>query len=238
MSRMRCVKGGIGFAACSTFLALVMMLVGEERLRADDGDWHEWSEASWTQRLGSGFDAGLRLETRLEDDISQFSYYEVEPMVTWRYSPRWDFTMAYERDERLRPKEEVIHDPNLSAVLRIPRQPYRLFPVLDWRFSNRFRMDFMVPENEMQDWQLVYRNRTDWEARWRWGSKELVPFVFEEWFYNLDQGDLVENRLGIGLGVPIASHWMARIYFMRDDIKIDGHWEWHPVLGLQIQTQF
>lgn len=222
---------------CCLFLVIGMSTL-PSRLCASDGDWQAWTEASWIQNLGYGIDAGLRIETRWEEDLSTFSYYEVEPMTVWRYSPRWDFALAYERDERLSPTEEIAHVPNVSAVLRIPKQPWKIFPVLDWRLSNRFRMDFMIPEDEMLSWQAIYRNRTDWEARWRWGSKEIIPFVFEEWFFNTDEREFVENRFGVGVGVPIVSHWQARLYWMRLDRKTFDGWEWHPVIGFQIQTQF
>ncbi|MBI4028322.1 MAG: DUF2490 domain-containing protein [Verrucomicrobia bacterium] len=203
-----------------------------------DGDWQQWTEAAWVQNLGNGLDAGLRIEGRWENDFTEFAYLEVEPMLTWRHSPRWDFTMGYERDERIEPMEESANVPNLAATLRLPRQPWKLIPVLDWRLSNRFRVDFMVPESAEMDWQPVYRNRTDCEARWRWGAKELIPFIFDEWFFNLDKGDFVQNRVGIGIGIPIVPHWLARIYWMRLDERVGDRWEWHPVVGVQIQTQF
>lgn len=217
---------------------LAAMLAVLPMVHAKDGDWQQWSEASWVQTLGNGLDVGLRWEGRWEEDISQFAYHETEAMLTWRHSPRWDFTLGYERDERLKPMEEVDHVPNIGAVLRIPRQPWKIIPVLDWRASNRFRVDFMVTEDESRDWTPVYRNRTDWEARWRWGSKELVPFIFDEWFVDLDRREFTRNRVGMGLGVPIVPHWLARLYWMRVDEKVNETWEWHPVVGFQILTQF
>jgi hypothetical protein len=219
-------------------LTIVLSLLAPSPVLAGDGDWQQWSEASWIQTLGSGFDVGMRWEGRWEEDVSRFAYYEVEPMLVWRYSPRWDFGIGYERDERIAPAEEIDHVPNISATLRIPRQPFRIIPTLDWRASNRSRMDFMVPEEDDMDWRPVYRNRTDLEARWKWGSKELVPFLFEEWFVDVDHGGFSQNRFGVGIGVPIVPHWMARAYWMRLDEKIQGAWEWHPVVGVQIEAQF
>jgi len=219
-------------------ITVLLLWGGVVHLSADDGDWQQWTEVSWTQNLGSGFDAGLRWEGRWEDDISKFAYYELEPMLTWRYSPRWDFALGYERDERIKPAEEITHVPNIAATFRIHSQPWKLIPVLDWRLSNRSRMEFMVPEDSGRDWQPIYRNRTDWDARWRWGSRELIPFVFEEWFFNMDGGDFAQNRFGVGIGMPIVPHWVARVYWMRLDEKVGNQWEWHPVFGFQIQAQF
>ncbi|MCC7519122.1 MAG: DUF2490 domain-containing protein [Verrucomicrobiae bacterium] len=205
---------------------------------AADGDWQQWSEASWIQTLGHGLDIGLRWQGRWEEDVSRFAYHETEPMLIWRHSPRWDFQLGYERDERFSPVEEVAHVPNVSAVLRLPRQPWKLLPILDWRLSNAFRMEFMISETGASDWTPAYRNRTEWETRWKWGGKELIPYVFEEWLVDLRAGEFVQNRLGIGLGVPIVPHWLARVWWMRFDEKVANAWEWHPVIGVQIQTQF
>lgn len=218
-------------ALAAALLALAVL----PSLRAKDGDWEQWTELSWTQPLGSGLDLGLRWEGRWEKDLSRFAYSEVEPMLAWRWSPRWDFGVGYERDERLRPAEEVAHVPSLSAVLKVPRLP---LGTLEGHLSNRFRMDFMVPEDASVEWTPVYRNRTDWEGRWKLGSRELVPFVFEETFVDLRAGRFIQNRAGVGLGVPLASHWMARLYWMRLDEKFAGGWEWHPVIGVQVQAQF
>ena len=66
----------------------------------------------------------------------------------------------------------------------------------------------------------------------------VIPFVFEEWFFNLAQGEFVQNRAGLGIGVPIVPHWLARVYWMRLDERVGNQWEWHPVVGIQVQTQF
>jgi len=222
----------------AAILAATLALLPVTVVAGDDGDWQQWSEAFWSQNLGSGFDAAMRFESRWEEDASRWAYYEVEPMVNWRYSPRWDFSLGYERDERLVPLEEIAHVPNIAATVKIPRQPWQFPPVLDWRLSNRMRMEFIVPEDPQMDWQPLYRNRTDWEAKWRWGSKEIVPFAFEEWFLNFDRGEITQNRFGVGIGVPIVPHAMARLYWMRLDEKRGDRWEWHPVVGVQLQFQF
>ncbi len=197
---------------------------------ADDGNWQQWTEISWSQNLGYGWDTSLRLESRWEDDLSQFAYYEIEPSLIFRHSPRWDFSLGYEYDQRLEPIEEADHVPNLVAVLKIPLK--------EWKISNQFRMEFAVPEDDAGDWRAIYRNRTKIETSWKWGSKRLVPYLFDEWFFNTDEIEITQNRVGLGIGIPIVSHWMGRIYWMRLDEKIASGWEWHPVLGIQIQAQF
>lgn len=222
-------------------LRAVMLAAGLAVLpmsRAADGDWQQWSEASWTQNIGHSLDLGLRWEGRWEEGMSRFAYFETEPVLTWRHSPRWDFTLGYERDERIAPMGEVDHVPNVSATARLPRQPWRLFPTLDWRFDNRFRADFMVPEETGRDWTPVYRNRSEMEGRWKVGAVEMVPFLFDEWFLDMKDGALTQNRMGVGLGWPILRHWMVRAYWMRLDEKIAGAWEWHPVTGIQVWAQF
>jgi hypothetical protein len=175
-------------------------------------------------------DVGLRWEGRIENDISNFSYYEVEPMLTWRNSPRWNLAVGYERDERLRPTEEVMHVPNVNAVAMIPLK--------SWKITNRSRGEFVVPEMEERSWRFVYRNRTTLELPWFWLDRQWKPYLFDEWFLDADAADLTQNRVGIGIGVPLISHFMASLYWMRLDEKTDQGWQWHPVLGIQIESKF
>ncbi len=211
-------------------LLLFFVIAGAWGLRAADGDWQTWTQASWTQNVGNALDASLRFEPRMTRDVSLFSYYEIEPALAWRYSPRWKFTLGYERDETIEPAPSVMHVPSLSTTLTVP--------VKTWNFSNVFRLEFDVPESSGTAWYPAYVNTSELATSWRMGSMNLQPYVFEETDYNLRDGFFFENHLGIGLGVPIATHWMARAYFMRLDEKTASGWEWHPVLGFQIAAKF
>lgn len=203
---------------------------------AADGDWQQWSQISYTQKFDYGLEGGVRFEPRLDDDFSRFAYYELEPMINWRYSPRWDFSVSYERDEFLEkhtedePETQVDDLAAASATLKIPLK--------DWLVLNQFRTEWVVPENNDKDWSTNYRNQTEVQTTWRWGSKELVPYAFEEWSYNFQAGEFIQNRLGVGIGIPIVPHWMARVYFMRFDERTMQGWQWHPVLGVQVDAQF
>jgi len=206
-----------------------LMGAGIFTVHAKDGDWQQWTELSWNQNLGNGLDVGLRSEFRFENDMDRFAYYEVEPMLNWRYSPRWDFFIAYERDERLRPEEDIMHVPNTGAVVKLRLK--------DWFLSNRFRMDFSIPESD-SDFDAIYRNRSLVQYNGKWGAKSWSVYLFDEFFFSTSNGQLTENRVGVGLIVPIVPHWIGQIYFMRQDVRIFQGWEWHPVLGLQVQLQF
>jgi len=203
---------------------------------AEDGGWQQWSQASYIQKFDYGLEGGVRYETRLDDDFARFYYHELEPMINWRHSPRWDFSVSYERDEFLEartedePESSVDNLAAASATLKIPLK--------DWLILNQFRAEWIVPEEDEKDWSTNYRNRTEARVTFKWGSRELVPYLFEEWFYNFQEGQFIQNRVGAGLGVTIVPHWMARVYFMRFDERTMQGWEWHPVLGIQVDAQF
>jgi hypothetical protein len=217
-------------------VSLIFITAGQ--IRGADGDWELWTEASWSQRLDYGLELGMRSELRFERNISEMAYYETEAMLTWHYSPRWDFAMGYERDEKIAPDEEVAHVPSLAATLKIPRPPFKLIPILDWSFASRLRTDFMVPEEDRAKWEAVLRNRTGFDAEWRWGSKQIKPFLFDEWFFGTRRGEIVQNRFGLGVGIPLVAHWDLNVSWMRVDRKTPAGWEWHPVINLQIGAFF
>lgn len=200
------------------------------RLLAEDGDWQMWNDVQYSQTLGYGLDMVVRYEQRFEEDISEYSYYELEPMVYWRYSPRWDFALSYERDERLKPENEIDNLAAAVAVLKIPLK--------DWYLTNQFRTEWVVPEADENDWKTVYRNRTGLATVWKLGAKEFVPYLSEEFFYNIQDGTFTESRLQAGLGFPIVPHWMASVYFMRLDRRTADGWEWHPVVGIEVLARF
>src|SRR3989344_7920402 len=99
---LSCRENRSAFAWSCLFAALISPL----SMCAEDGDWQQWSEVTYSQNLGYGLDAGVRYEPRLDEDFSRYSYYELEPFINWRYSPRWDFMVSYERDEFLEAKSE------------------------------------------------------------------------------------------------------------------------------------
>jgi hypothetical protein len=200
--------------------------------KANNGDWQLWNDYSWNQNLGNALTINVRSEFRFEQNMSSFDYFEVEPGLTFRYSPRWDFFVAYERDERLRPDRNVVNVPNLGAVLKLP--------IKNWSITNRSRMDFSLPEEKDQSSDSIYRNLLNISHPWKLGGKELNISFFNEFFLSSSAFEITENRTGVALDIPLANHWMCQFFGMRDDIQIDseGSWEWHPVLGIQIQTQF
>jgi hypothetical protein len=213
------MRGGI------SLLAFIMATVNISH--AANQEWQQWTELSYSQTVDYSLQPSLRLEMRFEDDLSEFAYYEVEPMLTWRYSPRWDFAVGYERDHRIEPMEEIDHVPNLNAWMKVPLK--------EWTVLNRFRTEFVFPEAD-EDERFVYRNRTELQKRWKMGGKEVSAYVFDEWFLNFNEGEITENRAGVGFSYPVAPHWNFQAYLMRmDNFATD---EWNPVLGLQIQTMF
>jgi hypothetical protein len=200
-------------------------------VKASNGDFQQWTDLYWSQILDYGLQPSFRFESRFEKDASEFSYYEIEPMLNWRYSPRWEFALGFERDERveIEDEEEIVNIPNINVLLKLSLKK--------WLATNLFRMEFMFPERE-EDSSVTYRNRTQLQTTWMMGAQQITPFVFEEWFLNLNEAEITQNRCGIGVGTTIVPHWMAQLYLMRLDEKMGESWEWHPVLGFQILAQF
>lgn len=203
---------------------------GDLPVRADHERWQWWIDAAWNQRWIENLDIGVRWEGRFHDDYPEFSYYEVEPMLTWKYSPRWDFSLSYERDESLRGDEDVIHAPSVSATLKVPLQ--------NWELNNVFRAEYDWSEDHSQDSTFMYRNRTDLVYRWKLGGVELTPYLSEEWFLEERRAEIVQNRLAVGIHFPVISHWNAGVYLMRLDEKTSKNWQWYPVFGMQVLAQF
>jgi len=189
-----------------------------------------WNEFTWNQIVAPSLGVQFRGQGRIEEGISNADYREIETALSWRYSPRWTFAAAYENDQRFGEDEDVVHMPSLNATLMIPLR--------DWLLSNRFRMEFPVSQTGEDPWRAVYNNQTTLETKWKLGSRELRPFLSDQVRYSIQDGAFAENQLSVGVGIPVASHWTAQLFWMRLDERTVEGWEWHPVLGVQIASQF
>lgn len=209
----------LGMVAC-----WIVLWAFHSTARADD--WQLWTEAGWSQNLGNALVAGFRSQLRFERDMTYVSYYEVEPSLMFRYSPRYDFFVGYERDARFRPQDEAANIPNFGAIVNLPIKKLEI--------TNRSRIDFILNEKAGAEDDIGFKNLFNIRHPWSIGSKELFPFAFDEFLLSTRMGEVAENKVGMGIEVPIAPHWGAQVYWMRQDLWSDnGESEWHPVLGVQ-----
>lgn len=211
-------------AACGGVLMLISASV------AADQDPQIWTMQSIAQRLDYGLEAVLNAEQRYGISSGQaFRRNELTPQIIWHYSPRYDFGLGYERmDQWDADGGHASADEGLFfATVHLPWR--------DWKLTSRQRFQFGVEEGQATG---VFRHRVQMAYVGKRLPLGLEPFVANEWFFNLLEGELVANRFWGGLRYPVHRRLEIEIFGMRVD-------EWNntrsfttPVAGLAINLQF
>jgi len=188
-----------------TILVACLLFVGSAR--AVENDPLLWLTAIGTQRLAEGVSAGLFLQTRFYDDMSEFERLVVNPSLGW--SPAEGLSLAAGYDAH------VIREPRV-------RLEHRTWQQFAWRHAlgplamfHRFRLEQRYIEGE------------DGAAnRLRWWLQGGVPIAETDWrvlvrneaFFDLDakrqgptQSGFGETRLFVGVDAELADGLVGEI---------------------------
>jgi hypothetical protein len=189
-----------------------------------------WSSQGISQRLDYGLELSFENEQRLSTAKGEtFRSEMVSPSLIWHYSPRYDFQVGYEgeMDWDAEGKLEVDH---LGFVVATVKVPYG-----KWNLTSRQRLDAGDREGQtVSDFRHTLRLETEiFSKRW-------VPFVNDEWFLDLVEGRVAENRAQMGVLYRWNRAWESEIYGMRRDLwekdSRDSSYGW--IFGVNLRAKF
>ncbi|MDZ4787656.1 MAG: DUF2490 domain-containing protein [Blastochloris sp.] len=194
--------------------------------KAEQGPWESWLTTSISQRLDYGLELGLESELRLSAQDPLWSRLELIPQLTWHYSPRYDFGLGYENNlsELASGEIRVGHEGFAFGTVKIP--------FAFWKLESRQRFQFGAMEGEESG---VFRH----QVRLSYERFRLRPFMGNEAFVDLLNGELSENRARVGVRYSVNPHAQVELYGMRiDRWEVTGAHEWAPVVGAGIMWEF
>jgi hypothetical protein len=211
-------------------LAALSILSVVPGLRAGDDDPEVWTMQSITQRFDYGLAAVLETEQRFGTGHGQvFQRNEVTPQLVWHYSPRYDFGIGYERmDEWDRDGQHTSADEGLFYATI-------LLPLKDWKLSSRQRFQFGVEEGESTG---VFRHRVQVAYEGDRLPFRLMPFIANEWYFDLLDGKFTENRFWGGLRYRFHRTAEIEVFGMRVDDFTHTPTHTVPVVGVGLNLGF
>jgi len=213
-------------------LVLFLALVWTGRAVAGSGTeeaLHLWWMAGVEQRLDYALGVRIETETRISPEPPVFRRNEIRTLLTWDYSPRHAFLLGYENSLTERPGElEDGHDLIAAWDVKIPLQ--------DWYLTSRQRIQYGY-EGDVETG--LFRHRVD--LMWM-NSRlplRLTPYLFNEWFLDFIEGEMRQNRAGLGVRYPVNDTVGVGIFGMRwDRWTPTGEHMVAPVIGLQLLVNF
>lgn len=193
--------------------------------------FQNWLTLSFSKRLDYSLELMFESENWFADTEPTVRETMLSPLLIWRYSPRYDFSIGYMwRNMNEKEGSASLHQGVFGVMIKVP--------IKEFLITSRQRVEYGVDGND----ETVGRFRQRWRINYSSPSffnNKLRPFIADEWFYNLEESFFAQNRLYGGIAYEIAPNLMIELYGMRQDIwSADGTNVNGPVVGMNIMTIF
>ena len=179
---------------------------------AAESDFEYWGEYSLEGSITEKFSALVASKYRYNEDAKEHYYTSTEIELDYEATDRLEMDVGY---------KEVFRRKN-----SIWRQENRLYTQValngnldGWKIKNRIRAERLEKEEETAHYR--FRNKLTIKTPWQWTSREISPFVADEIFIEVDEGEgFNENRFYAGVGVKlIRALWLNLSYLYKIEAK-------------------
>ncbi|UCG57826.1 MAG: DUF2490 domain-containing protein [Phycisphaerales bacterium] len=212
--------------------ALVLLVCGFGVVRPcfafDDGDFQLWVSGGTSVDLNDDFKATLAEELRYGGNAGRLYYHHTEVGLVYGGLADWldlgfNYRQIFEEDSsgQWRPENR----PHLNATVK--------GQVSGFSVSDRSRFEYRDRENKKDMWR--YRNKVTVKFPAELTCLKLKPYVAEEVFVDLDDGDYNKNRLYAGFSFDLTKRAKGGIFYVWQASKSAGAWKDLHVLGAQLK---
>ncbi len=192
--------------------------------------FQSWQALQLSQGLDYNFTAILEAENRQAFQSPSWRYTEIVPQLLWRCSPRYDFAAGMEWSASKQPgmAESIGYQPFLET--RIKWQRGR------WDLSSRQRFQ---TGSDSEGFVALFRQLTRAQYRLQGFNDRLSLYAADEWFLNLLQGEVLENRAELGSSYALNAHMNVEVYGMLQSLwNVNGLSGNIPVIGCKAILAF
>ena len=212
---------GLGFLSLSTL---------PNSFALTETGFQSWQQIQISQGLDYNLTAALEGENRQAFESPSWRYTEFVPQLMWRYSPRYDFATGLEWSASKVPGMAEItgYEPFLET--RIKWQRGR------WDVSSRQRFQ---TGSDSEGFVAMFRQLSRAQYRLQGFGDRLSIYAADEWFLNLLQGQIQENRTELGTSYALNSHMNVEVYGMLQNLwNENGVSGSIPVIGCKAILDF
>ena len=205
-----------------------MLLCGvAEHAQASD-DWQYWNGIKLKHALHEQWDAQIKVEQRVTEDLSEFGLHNYAPGIVYSPNTHLQYAIGYKYE--------------LSRGASRWSQEHRLEQILTLKGAWRGFKGSVGTRFE-------YRS-IDGDERWRWREKaklgglitlgrvELWPYVSEELFYDFLTDEYNQNRAVIGVAKKLSSGVEVDCYYMYKASLGSSGWSGVNILGTGMTITF
>lgn len=202
-------------------------------LSAND-EFQYWSGYELAKELGPKFELFYNPEFRTRDDARGVYSHFHRQGIRWKPSKylQTGFHYFISRTRPLRrgqPRYE-----NRLELDFVPKYGFK-----SWNFSFRGRTEFRQVQGNAGEWEWRFRFRPQIVYNAKIAGHNIKPYVSNEIFYDVERDAWNQNRMTIGLGIPIG-RWkrigahLDVYYLMQNSRSVRDDWNSNQILGTKI----
>jgi hypothetical protein len=206
-------------------------LLGGVCFAGRSGDLEYWQTQGASVDINKDFAFTVSQELRFGRHNGNPYLYNVDLGIVYKGLAEWldlgfNFKKEYEQDSSGEFRNE--NRPNLNITVK-----GKLFEL---PVSNRSRLAWRDFETKEEVWR--YRNRSTAKLPFRLTKLNLQPYVAEEWFVNIGDDNINQNRLFSGFSWMLTKNISGNVHYLWKTSKISGGWRDTNVIGTQFKILF
>ncbi len=206
-------------------MGLVLALISAAR--ASD-DWQYWNQLAFKHEFNDKVALDIASEQKWQDDAEDFFLYNVFIVPTAKLTEDVSLGAGYRRERR----EE---DDSWTTENRL------LFPltvgwtVKAWLLQLRTQLEYRDLEDDQDRWRI--RERILLKRPIQVGDLTMTPFISGEVFYDFTVEQVNQNRIAVGLSLPLRKDTTWTVFYMNRAERCDD-WSTANVLGTEVAFKF
>ena len=195
------------------------------------GDLEYWQTQSVSVDIDKDFAFTVSEEVRFGRHNGNPYLHNIDLGIVYKSLADWldlgfNFKKEYQKDSSGKFRHE--NRPHLNITVK-----GKLF---DLPFSNRSRFEWRDFEIKEEVWR--YRNKSTIKLPLKLTKLNLQPYIAEEWFVNLWDDNINQNRLYSGFSRELTKNISGSVFYMWKTSKISGGWRDTNVIGTQFKILF
>ncbi len=195
----------------------------------DDGDFQIWHTEGQEMKINKDLKLTLEEEFRFGDNANAFFYHHYDGGLVYALNKNLDIGLNFRRAyEKIRGKLRRENRPHINITPK-----WELFGL---KFEDRSRFQYRNFDYQEEYWQ--YRNKFTVKFPWKLTNLEIQPYLADEIFVTLNDGEVNRNRYYAGAGMKLTSNIRGEVFYLLQRGKSSGKWSNTNVFGTKLKLVF
>jgi hypothetical protein len=211
-------------------IALIICLglfIASESL-AEDGDWQLWNTESIEGAFAEDWKVKLEEEFRIGDNMEELYYHHTDGGLNYKLTDLFSVSLNYRQIfEKTKEEWKEENRPHINGTIKWKWQ--------DFALEDRNRFEYRIRAGKENVWR--YRNRFAITFPVKRAKFDIKPYLADEVFLDLDEGEFSRNRLYAGIEAKLMKHLGADIFYLWQTSKKDKDWIDFNIVGVKLKVK-